>query len=247
MQKADKRFLEKIRRKVADAVRDYGLIRPGDRILVALSGGKDSTVLLDALHNRMHSLGIPYTLAAATVDLTDVGYAIDTDKLKAFCEERDIPLTILKDDMKITEGPKHPCFYCAWNRRRLLFQYADASGFGKVAFGHNRDDAVETFLMNMIYHAEGSAFPAKLDMFGGRLQIIRPLLYVSNAEAERYVSLIGYEPVPYNCPYARDNDREKFRNLLRTLHGIHPRAGERIFEAMHRIRPEYLPRREKSD
>jgi len=243
MDKADKKFLEKVRQKVANAIEDYGLISPGDKILVAVSGGKDSMALLDALANRQRYFSFPYTLHALTVDLPDVGYTIDKERIEKFCRDRQIPWTFLQDTRKITDGPKHPCFYCAWNRRRILFQYAAENGFNKVAFGHNRDDAVETFLMNMIYHAEASAFPAKLSMFNGKLEIIRPLLYVSNAEAERYIQLLQYRPVPYNCPYAAANDREKFRDLTRYLYRLHPHAGRNIFEAMHRIRPEYLPRR----
>ena len=247
MDKNDKKFLEKVRSKVAKAVEDYGLIRPGDKILVALSGGKDSMALLDALHNRRRYFGFPYTLEAATVNLTDVGYPLDARRIENFCRERSIPWHFIEDPVVITDGKKHPCFYCAWNRRRLLFEYAYSNGFNKVAFGHNRDDAVETFLMNMIYHAEASAFPARLPMFDGKVEIIRPFLYVSNAESERYMRLLDYQPVPYNCPYTADNDREKFRRLLPVLYGIHPNALQNIFEAMHRLNPEYLPRRINKD
>jgi len=243
MDKKDKRFLEKIRTKVARAIEDYDLLEPGDRILVALSGGKDSAVLLDALHNRQAYFDFPYSLGAAHIHLSDVGYKADQTDLQKYCDERSIPFAYITDHTPITKGNKHPCFYCAWNRRRLLFEYAVEHGYNKVAFGHNRDDAVETFLMNMIYHSEASSFPARLPMFDGKLEIIRPFITVSDTEARRYVTITGFRPAPYNCPYAAGNDREKFRALKKHLHALHPHAVANIFEAMHRIEPAYLPRR----
>ncbi len=241
MNASDKRFLEKVRFKLVKAVEDYKLIEPNDKILVALSGGKDSVVLLDALHNKKKYFSFDYTLEALTIELPDVGYLIEKEKIQTFCRERNIENHFISDPVKIVNGKKHPCFYCAWNRRKLLFDFAIRNGFNKVAFGHNRDDVVETLLMNMVYHAEFSAFPAKLTMFGGKTEIIRPLIYVANAEAQRYVDLIDYEPVPYNCPFARENDREKFRHLLSMLHEIHPHAAENIFKSLQNMNREYLP------
>jgi tRNA(Ile)-lysidine synthase TilS/MesJ len=245
MDKADKKFLERVRFKTAKAVEDYHLIHPGDKILVAVSGGKDSMVLLDSLHNRTKYFGFDYELIAVNIELTDVGYEIEKHKIEKFCKDRNIAFIHIKDHTKIVDGNKHPCFYCAWNRRKLLFEFAVKHRYNKVAFGHNRDDVVETLLMNMIYHSEMSAFPVKLKMFGGKLEIIRPLIYVSNAEAKRYTDLIGYEPVPYNCPFAKGNDREKFRDLLKKLYEIHPHATENIFKSLHNIKAGYLPRKFK--
>ncbi len=241
MKKNDKKFLEKVRFKVAKAIEDYQLIEEGDRILVAVSGGKDSMVLLDALNNRKKYFDFSFDLVAVNIELTDVGYRIEKEKIEKFCLERRIPFIYIKNDIKIVNHRKHPCFYCAWNRRKLIFEYAVSRGFNKVAFGHNRDDVVETLLMNMIYHAETSAFPVKLKMFENKLEIIRPFIYVSNAEAVRYTELIGYEPVAYNCPYAAGNDREKFRKLIKDLHEINPHAVKNIFTAIHHIKKEYLP------
>ncbi len=241
MEKADKRFLEKVRYKLVKAVEDYDLIQPNDKILVAVSGGKDSMVLLDALHNRKKYFNFPYEIIAVNIELTDVGYTIEKDKIEAFCNERNIPFFHIKNHTRIVDGKKHPCFYCAWNRRKLLFEWAVENGFNKVAFGHNRDDVVETLLMNMTYHAETSAFPVRLRMFDGKIEIIRPLIYVSNAEAKRYIALMNYTPVPYNCPFAEGNDREKFRALLRELYNIHPHAVENIFKSIQHIKTDYLP------
>ncbi len=241
MNKADKHFLERMRMRMWKAVQEFGLIAHGDRILVAVSGGKDSMALLDMLHNRRRMAGMEYDLAAAHIDLTDVPYHADDAVMRNFARARDIPYERITDDVRITEGGKHPCFYCAWNRRRLLFQRAVEHGFNKVALGHNRDDFTETMLMNMIYHGEISAFKPLQSMFEGKLEIIRPLFYLSNRQIERYVELIGYRPVPYNCPFAEGNDREKFRDLMRQIKKLHPKAGENLLRSARRIRKDYLP------
>jgi len=241
LEKTDKAFLEKVRSKAAKAIEDYGLIEESDRVLVALSGGKDSATLLDILHNRRKYFGFHYDLAAAYIDLNDVPYHVERERIRQLCEVNDIPLYIIEDDTKVVTGKKHPCFYCAWTRRRLLFDFAVKNGYNKLAFGHNRDDMVETFLMNMIYHGEASAFPVKLSMFDNRMDIIRPLIYIGNKEAERYIELIGFKAQPYNCPYAEGNDREKFRALLQQLYSFHPHVADNLLKAMKNIRPEYLP------
>ncbi len=241
MNKADKHFLERMRMRMWKAVGEFRLILPDDRILVAISGGKDSMALLDMLHNRRRMAGMKYRLAAAHIDLTDVPYQADDAVLSDFARVRDIPYVRITDNVRVTDGNKHPCFYCAWNRRRLLFQWAVEHGFNKVALGHNRDDFTETLLMNMIYHGEISAFKPLQSMFEGRLEIIRPLFYLSNRQIKRYVELIGYRPVPYNCPFAGGNDREKFRDLMLKIKKIHPKAGENLLRSARRIRKDYLP------
>ncbi len=241
LEKGDKAFLEKVRSKAAKAIEDYDLLQENDRVLVALSGGKDSATLLDILHNRQKYFNFPYTLTAAYIDLNDVPYHVERERIRKLCDERNIPLYIIEDDTTVVTGEKHPCFYCAWTRRRLLFDFAVKNGYNKLAFGHNRDDLVETFLMNMIYHGEASAFPVKLSMFDNKMDIIRPLIYIGNKEAERYIELIGFEAQPYNCPFAGGNDREKFRSLLRQLYSFHPHVADNFLKAMKNIKPEYLP------
>ncbi len=241
MQKSDKHFLEKIRSKVAYAIDDYQLINNNDKILTGISGGKDSMALLDILHNRRKSLKINYEIKAVHIQLTDVPYHTNSDYLKNFCQERDIDFQLIKDDKKIIVENKQPCFYCAWNRRKLLFQYAVENGFQKVAFGHHRDDVVETLLMNMIYHGEMSSFPVKIKMFNGQIEIIRPLIYTTNKELKRYTELIDYQALAYDCPYAELNQREKFKTLLKQLHQINPNASKNIFKAMLNIDLRHLP------
>ena len=241
MKKADKRFLEKIRTKVSKAISDYNLIADGNTIVVGVSGGKDSMALLDILANRRKSSSISYHIKAVHIQLTDVPYYTDSEYLKSFCESRNIDFELFIDDRPIILQNKQPCFYCAWNRRKLLFEYTAQHGYQKIALGHHKDDAVETLLMNMIQHGEFSAFPVKLAMFNGQFQLIRPLIYNTNKELERYTKLIGYKPLPYDCKYAATNRREQVKLLLQQMYQINPDAGSNIFKSIKKIDLKHLP------
>jgi len=241
LNKNDKRFIERIRSKVSKAIDDYQLINNGDTIVIGISGGKDSMALLDILSNRQKSSAISYNLIAVHIQLTDVPYYTDEKYLETFCQDRNIKFQLIKDDAKIITEGKKPCFYCAWNRRKLLFKYTADHQYQKVAFGHHRDDAVETLIMNMIQHGEISSFPVKLNMFKGTFDIVRPLIYTTNKELKRYTDLIGYQPLPYDCKYATDNQREKIKVLVKQLYTISPNATENIFKAMTNIDLRHLP------
>ena len=238
---ADKRFLEKIRSKTLKAIHEFHLIQSGDRIAVAISGGKDSMALLDILHNRQKIPGLSYHLTAIHVDLTQVPYHAGEKLLENFTSERQIPFFRISSDVQVIRQGKQPCFYCAWNRRKLLFQWAADHGYTKIALGHHADDVVETLMMNMIYHGETSAITPLQEMFGGKLQIIRPLYFLTAKELERYISLIGYTPPPYDCPYAGTNHRERFRELLSAVKKLHPHATGNILRALRNLNPRYLP------
>ncbi len=241
MNKAEKRFIEKIRTKVTKAVTDYKLIETGDTVVVGVSGGKDSMALLDILANRRKSCQINYRIVAVHIQLTDVPYHTDAVYLQSFCAEREIPFHLLQDDTKIIVDGKQPCFYCAWNRRKLLFEFAVQNGYQKIALGHHKDDLVETLLMNMLQHAELSAFPVKISMFNDTFQIIRPLIYTTNKELQRYIDIIGYQPLPYDCQYAESNRRESIKKIIKSFYKIHPNATDNIFKSIQNIDKKHLP------
>ena len=241
MNKPDKRFIERIRTKVSRAISDYGLIQANDTIVVGVSGGKDSMALLDILANRRLSSSIDYEIIAVHIQLTDVPYHTDAEYLKGFCKSRNIKFDLIVNDQKIIRENKQPCFYCAWNRRKLLFEYTVEHQYQKIAMGHHKDDVVETLLMNMIQHGELSAFPVKLSMFDKKFELIRPLIYTTNKELERYIQLIGYKPLPYDCIYATTNRREQIKKLLKQMHQIHPDAVSNIFKSMQNIDIRHLP------
>ena len=241
MEKKDKRFLEKIRTKVSKAITDYQLIQAHDTLVVGVSGGKDSMALLDILSNRRLASPVSYDIVAVHIQLTNVPYHTDDTYLENFCHKRHIKFVLLKDDSPIIKEGKQPCFYCAWNRRRLLFEFAAQNNYQKVALGHHKDDLVETLFMNMIQHGELSAFPVKLSMFDGKFDIIRPLIYTTNKELQRYIDIIGYKPLPYDCSYAQTNQRENIQQIIRQFYSIHPAAVDNIFKSLRKIDLKHLP------
>ncbi len=241
--KNDKRFVEKIRSKVSEAIIKYDQINPGDNILVGLSGGKDSMALLDVLVNRKRILPFDFKLTAVHIDITTIPYETDRTYLQAFCDEREVAFIYVENDVVVEakKANKSPCFYCSWNRRKSLFAYALQNNYSKLALGHHLDDAVETLLMNMTYHGEMSSLPGKLSMFDGKLHLIRPLLLLTDAELRRYSTIIGYRPLVRNCPFENITMRNDAGEIIRQLSKINPKAKFNLFRAMENINQDYLP------
>jgi len=154
------KLFKKICRKMGSTMRDHSMITEGDHVLVGLSGGKDSMILLEALVERKRALPFDFKLTAAHIEALGIGYKIDREKLTRFCENLSVPLhyrTIEPDLEK--DASKAACFICSWSRRKELFKLTKELKCNKLALGHHRNDAVETLLLNMIYHGSISSLP----------------------------------------------------------------------------------------
>lgn len=150
LSKYQKRHIEHVKNKVAKAVTDYKMIDSGDRILVAVSGGKDSLVMLETLHTFNNYGFIEYELEAVHINVTDVPYRVDHDFLQEYSEKLGVKFSIIDIEAGIeNRGKKGHCFVCSWHRRKTLFTYAKENGIRKLALGHHLDDAVETLMINM--------------------------------------------------------------------------------------------------
>ena len=171
--KQEKTFLKTIQHKVGKGINTYDMIKDGDKVLVAVSGGKDSLVLLETLALRRKFLPIDYELSAVHVVVDDVPFKADPAFLQQLCVQLDVPLIIKETHAGIDdhETKKRACFTCSWNRRRELFQLTSDLKYNKLAFGHHMDDMLETLFMNMIYHAEISSMPPRMAMFEGKFEI----------------------------------------------------------------------------
>ncbi len=242
MQLSDSRFMERIRSRFLKTISEYDLILPSDRILVAVSGGKDSLSLLDMLAWRKQILSSPISLYAAHIrsgiipEVTNIAY------LKEWCDTHQVPFVDRPPGDDVDPLPsKGACYVCSRNRRKELFILADAMKCNKIALGHHRDDIIETLLMNMIHHGTISAMPVRLEMFGGKFTIIRPLASVTAVELTRYASLKGFPPQTVRCPYENISQREEVRKIILEMSKLNKKARQNLFRSVSHIETGFLP------
>jgi tRNA 2-thiocytidine biosynthesis protein TtcA len=247
LRKSQKQF-EKISKKVGKMLIEHQLVEAGDRVLVGLSGGKDSMILLEALADRRRRLPFDFKLFAVHVSASNIGYEMDTGYLEEFCAELDIPLYLEEIEVDLTIDPKKaPCFICSWNRRKRIFELSKELDCNKVALGHHKDDAIQTLLMNMIYHGSISSLPQKLSMFNGRIRLIRPLLFIPEKELTYYATLRSFSQQEKSCPFDNKTKRESIKELIRQLDRLNRNARRNIFQSMDNIYEEYLPQLTKKE
>jgi len=238
---SDKLF-KKICRKIGTTMRDHSMIVEGDQVLVGLSGGKDSMILLEALVERRAAMPFHFGIEAAHVEAKGIGYEIDREKLTAFCDSLDVPLHYRSIEPDLEKDPsKTACFICSWNRRKELFGLTRELNCNKLALGHHRNDAVETLLMNMIYHGSVSSLPYSLSMFDGRVQLIRPMMDLDERMLEEYAGLNNLVKVEKSCPHENSTRRENMARLMREIEKLHGPGPFNMFKSMNKVFPEYLP------
>jgi len=234
---------KRLSQKVGQTVYKQGLLSPNDKILITISGGKDSFLLLEMLNERKKHLPFPIELLALHVGIKEMDYHVDVELLRDFCNRIDVPFYYVEDSIgaDLFSSKKAPCFVCSWHRRKNIFRFAQSMGCNKVALGHHRDDALQTFLLNLIYHGSISSLPYRLSMFDGQIILIRPLLDLSEREILSYTHIAGYPPEIKECPYKNNNKREQMKVLLQTIRKLHPLAEKNMFRSMRKIFEEYLP------
>ena len=236
------RHIEYVKNQTAKAVQKYNMIRNGEKVLAAVSGGKDSLIMLEALSGFQKFGIINFHLEAIHVDVEDVSYAVDRNFLHQYCRQLAIPLHIKTIAAGLEQrGKKAPCFVCSWHRRKTLFSFAKENGFEKLALGHHMDDAVETLLINMAYHGHISSLPGKLKMFDGLLSLIRPLILLRDKDMRDFARIRQLPELTSECPYADTTHRTVARNLLAQMNSLHPKAVENLFHSLQNIDNEYLP------
>jgi len=224
------------------AIHRYGMIQDGDRILVGISGGKDSLTLLTLLSERAKRVPIHYELLAVHVDL---GFqSSGADVLKEFLEAKNLPYHIENTQIaELANGPgnrENPCFLCSWERRKRIFSLAQQFGCNKVAFGHHKDDIIETLLLNIFYSAEISTMLPVQTMFKGKITIIRPLALLEERKIERFAKEMGLPYFPCGCPASWRSKRRKVKELISALEKENHRVKGNIFRALSNVKFDYL-------
>ena len=231
-----------LRRRLGEAIHRYQMIQDGDRIVVGVSGGKDSLSLLDLLWAQRGRAPVAYDVIAVHIDL---GFDGTGDKLVPFLRDRGIPYHVEKTRI----GPvahseinrENPCFLCARLRRKRLFELAKQMGSRKVALAHHRDDMIETLLMNMFYSGEFGTMMPHQRLFHGDISIIRPLALTGEDAIRRYVRDQGFPVIATGCPTAKRSKRSEVKAFLEALVQKNSRIKGNIFRAMRNIRKDYLP------
>jgi len=231
-----------IRRLVGKAIHRYRLIEDGDRILVGLSGGKDSVVMLNILHERRARVPIDYELKVITIDL---GYeGSNFEPLEAYTGGLGYDLVLKKTQIgplaQSDENRENPCFLCARLRRKVFFEAAQELGCNKVALGHNKDDIIETFLLNTFYRGEISTMIPHQVLFGGTLAIIRPLALLEETKVRAYARVRAFPEVQDRCPTRGTTRRAQIKDLLEELDKKDRRIKKNIFAALSNVKGEYL-------
>lgn len=235
---------KRLRRMTAEAVTDYNMIEDGDRIMVCLSGGKDSYTMLDMLLHLQKVAPIRFEIVAVNMDQKQPGFPEHV--LPAYLDGLGINYHILERDTysivkeKVPEG-KTTCSLCSRLRRGNLYTFADEIGATKMALGHHRDDIVETFFLNMFYGGNLKAMPPKLRADDGRNVVIRPLAYCSEKDIAAYSELREFPIIPCNLCGSQENlQRQVVKGMLRSWEQETPGRIDNIFRALRHVQPSQL-------
>ncbi len=227
------------------ACADYGLIADGDHILVGLSGGKDSLALVELLGKRAQVYVPRFKVTAVHVRVKERDYHSDLSYLEDFCARVRVPFVVRDTEIieKQKTKEKHPCFLCSWYRRKALFDVAQELGCNKIAFGHHKDDLVETLLMNLIFQGSVATIPPLLQMEKMPMEMIRPLCLIDERDIQQYAELSGYEKQVKLCPLEKESNRAEVKQLLTQLEALNPNVRDSIWGAMENIKSDYLPKK----
>ena len=228
-----------ISKRVGKAIADYDMLADGDKIAVAVSGGKDSLTMLRVLNDRRAFVPIKYELLAVHIDL---GYPCQHPKILGdYFKSQNINYHIEKVDILKGKTRKDiSCFWCSWKRRKALFETAHRFGCTKVALGHHKDDIIETILMNMFFQGEISAMSPRQELFKGKIVIIRPLVYVDEDMIIRFAKTAGFPHEKCSCPNSLTSNRTRIGNIIKGLKRVCPDVKTNIFRSVKRIKKDYL-------
>jgi len=238
------KLAKRLRRQVGQAIADYQMIVDGDRVMVCLSGGKDSYALLDILLKLQAKAPVNFELVAVHLDQKQPDY--DANVLPNYLRTIGVPFHILEQDTYsvvkrvIPEG-KTMCSLCSRLRRGALYSFAADNGFTKIALGHHRDDIVETLFLNMFHQATLKAMPPKLRSDDGRNIVIRPLAYCAESDLADYAADCGFPIMPCNLCGSQENlERKSIKAMLAEWERKKPGRVENIFHAIANVMPSQL-------
>ena len=235
---------KRLRHAVGDAINDFNMIEPGDKIMVCLSGGKDSYALLDILRQLQASAPIDFELVAVNLDQKQPGFPEEV--LPTYLESIGVPYKIVEEDTystvkRVLDEGKTTCSLCSRLRRGILYRTAKELGCTKIALGHHRDDILATMFLNMFYGGKLKAMPPKLVSDNGEHIVIRPLAYVKEKDLIKYAELKHFPIIPCNLCGSQPNlQRQVIGDMLRDWDKRFPGRIESMFSALQNVVPSHL-------
>ena len=240
--KESRRLWHRLNERFVKAMATYHLIKDDDHILVGLSGGKDSLLLLELLARRSRIDHPRFKVEALHVRMENIHYETDTSYLQAFCDNLGVPLHVRTtsfevfneetENNKLKRKQKQPCFLCSWNRRKQMFNLAQELGCNKIALGHHQDDLLHTTLMNLTFQGRFDTMPALLKMRKMPLSIIRPLCMIEEKDIKAYAALQGYQKQQKLCPYETNSHRADIKEIYDAIERMNPEARYSIWNAL---------------
>ena len=240
-----RRLEKRLNERFIKAMATYHLIEDDDHILVGLSGGKDSLLLLELLAKRSRIQHPRFKVEALHVRMENIHYETDTSYLQQFCDNLGVKLHVLTTSFETIENgklknekssikrrQKQPCFLCSWNRRKQMFNLAQELGCNKIALGHHQDDLIYTALMNLTFQGRFDTMPARLKMRKMPLEIIRPLCMIPETDIKAYAELRDYQKQKKLCPYETNSYRTDIKQLYDRMEQLNPEARYSIWRAI---------------
>ena len=235
---------KRLRRNVARAIQDYQMISEGERVMVCLSGGKDSYTMLDMLLSLQRNAPVNFELHAVNLDQKQPGFPEHV--LPDYLESLGVSWHVIEQDTysvvtRVVPEGKTMCGLCSRMRRGALYEYAAEQGMTRIALGHHRDDIIETLFLNLFHGGKLMAMPPKLQSDDGKHIVIRPLAYCTETDIARYAELREYPIIPCNLCGSQDNlQRQAIKQMLGEWERTAPGRSDRIFAALKNVAPSHL-------
>jgi tRNA 2-thiocytidine biosynthesis protein TtcA len=238
------KLVKRLRRNVGRAIQDYRMIEDGDRVMVCLSGGKDSWTLLEILLQLRDAAPVSFEIAAVNLDQKQPDFPAHV--IPDYCKARGVPLHVLEQDTysvvkRVVPENKTMCGLCSRLRRGALYRFARENGFTRIALGHHQDDIIATFFLNLFHGGRLAAMPPKLKSDDGANIVIRPLAYCRERDIAAYAVLKEFPIIPCNlCGSQEHLQRKQVRRMMDQWEQSHPARLEQIFSALQNVAPSQL-------